>query len=54
VIIEWVTLLAGMYLILEAVISLFWKFNDKWFWAQVVRGSRIIIGVFVVWLSFVI
>ena len=36
----------------EAIVSLFWTANDKWFWSQMVRVSRIIVGVFFVWIGY--
>ena len=45
-------MLCGLYILAEALVSLFWMNNDKWIGAQLVRVSRIIIGVFVVWVSY--
>ena len=47
-------MLGGLYIAIEAIVSLFWTANDKWFWSQMVRVSRIVVGVFIVWVSFVI
>lgn len=45
-------ILCGMYIIVEAILSLLWTKNDKWFWSQMVRVSRIIAGVFIIWASY--
>jgi len=45
-------ILCGIYLVVEAIISLFWTANDKWFWSQMVRVSRIIVGAFIIWASY--
>ena len=42
----------GLYIAVEAVVSLFWADNDKWMGSQAVTVSRIIIGVFMVWVSY--
>ena len=34
----------GLYIAVEAVVSLFWADNDKWMGSQAVTVSRIIIG----------
>ena len=44
----------GLYIAVEAVVSLFWADNDKWIGSQLVRVSRIIVGVFIVWVSYLI
>lgn len=45
---KWLVILCGIYLIIEAIISLLWANNDKWIGSQLVRVSRIIVGVFVI------
>jgi len=47
-------ILCGLYISIEALISLFWANNDKWLWSQMVRVSRIIVGGFVIWAAFAI
>ena len=45
-------MLCGLYISTEAIASLFWSNNDKWIGSQLVRVSRIIVGVFIVWVSY--
>jgi hypothetical protein len=45
-------ILCGAYIVIEAIVSLFWAKNDKWFWSQMVRVSRIIVGIFFVWVGY--
>ena len=45
-------MLCGLYILAEAIVSLFWTANDKWFWSQMVRVSRFIVGVFFVWIGY--
>jgi hypothetical protein len=41
-------ILCGLYISVEAIVSLNWTHNDKWFISQLVRVSRIIIGAFII------
>jgi hypothetical protein len=49
---KWLLMFCGMYLIGEGLISLFWKANDQWMGSKLARVSRIIIGVFILWVSY--
>jgi hypothetical protein len=44
--------LCGAYLILEAIISLYWTRNDKWIGSQLIRVTRIIVGIFILWVAY--
>lgn len=44
-------LAAGVYILLEAIISLLWKYNDKSPLAIGARIARIPIGGVIIWLS---
>lgn len=41
----------GSYLIIKAIISLLWQFNDKQAMAQVVRCSRLVVGGFIIFVG---
>jgi hypothetical protein len=49
---RWLVFSAGLYITIEALISIFWQDNDKWIGSQLVRGSRIVVGLFIIWISF--
>jgi hypothetical protein len=44
-------MLCGIYIAIEAIVSLWWSYNDKGLFPQCVRVSRIIVGVFICWAS---
>lgn len=50
---KYLVMLCGIYIALEAIVSLRWTHNDKGLFPQCVRVSRIIIGVFIVWVTLI-
>ena len=44
-------ILLGVFIVLEASVSLYWPHNDKSAFAQAIRCVRIIIGILIVVLS---
>ena len=51
---RWLVFLSGLYIVIEAILSLFWSKNDKWIGSQLVRGTRVVVGLFLMVTSYFI
>jgi hypothetical protein len=51
---KYLVMLCGVYLVVETIISLWWKNNDKEWWCQLIRVSGIIVGIFIIWAGYLI
>ena len=45
ILVGWVQILGEAFIFMEAVVSYYWKNNDKWIFAQLARIIRGIVGV---------